>query len=233
MLQQLARDEQATDEFLHRIGAMRIHTLGSLHEALPDGAEAATSLEDLTWLFSSNYANRSYTMLMFNEAAWLMKTVRAMTSPRVAELGRGRGGTTILLAAAGADVVTVDSDKLEISEARRSGPADVSYGDSLTKTLDRLELGDQVEMVSADALDYVPEGSYDMVFVDLPFGLEEEERVFELWWPALRRGGWYILRDGREERMPGNVEMASRLDRRSDLTLHDGAVGKMVAATKS
>lgn len=233
MMQELARDRRATDEFMHRVGAVRLHELGPIHEALPDGVDGAAHLEDLTWLFSSNYANRAYTLTMLDEAAWLMKTIRAMRAPRVAEVGRGRGGTTVLLAASGATVVSLDNDKLELSEARRSGVEGMSYRDSLVKTLDRLGLRDRVELVSADARVYQPEGVFDLVYTDVPLGIEDQERLFTTWWPSLRSGGRYLLRDGREERMPDVMEMARRLGQRDDLTLDAAAVGKFVVAIKA
>lgn len=55
--------------------------------------------EDLTWLFENTTANRGTIRQNFNEAALLWKAVKATQGP-ILEIGRFRGGSTALLAAA-------------------------------------------------------------------------------------------------------------------------------------
>ena len=70
-------------------------------EAVPRNNDQG--FESLTWLFTCDSRNRGIIRQGFNEAALLWRAVKA-TSGTVLEIGRNRGGSTVLLtAAAGSD----------------------------------------------------------------------------------------------------------------------------------
>jgi predicted O-methyltransferase YrrM len=161
---------------------------GFVAEALPPGLERIDGFEDCAWLLSSNVLNHSSARLMIGEAAHLYSTVRALEgAPRVVEIGRFRGGTTLLLAAAGGRVLSIDIDAgLTESDA------------SLRSALSRLGLADRVELVFGDSGSYPHEpGSVDVVFVDGDHSYEGVSRDVAHWLPALRPGGVLLLHDAK------------------------------------
>src|SRR5579864_6129501 len=98
---------------LNLIGGGRLdaRTIGELRRSSSHGFMAVVigsntkpgqSFEDLAWLFTCDSRNRGLIRQGFDEAAVLWKAVRA-TSGNILEIGRNFGGSTVLLAAAGAD----------------------------------------------------------------------------------------------------------------------------------
>lgn len=219
------KDEGARQALLHRLGTFQMHDTRCIDMVMP-GARPIRGFEDVVWLLSSNYANRGMALLMLDEAAWLYRIINGLEGARVAELGRAKGGTTFLFAAAGAHVLSIDNGKLEAAERRRHGGLDVTYEEALRKALAAAGFDHRVELVAADAVDYSPPtASFDLVYHDIPLRLEAGLELFERWWPALRPGGRFILRDGREPRMPATVALADALRARNDLVLETGAPG--------
>lgn len=221
----MLHDESARDVLLHRLGTFQLHDPQRIDTVTP-GPRPVTGFEDLVWLLSSNYANRGLALLMLDEAAWLYRTITQMEGARVAELGRAKGGTTFLLAAAGAQVLSIDNGRLEAAERRRHGGLDVTYEEALRKALTAAGLDDRVELVTADAVDYPPQpASFDLVYHDIPLRLDAGLKLFERWWPAVAPGGRFILRDGREPRLPAARALTDALRARGDLVFETGAPG--------
>jgi predicted O-methyltransferase YrrM len=143
--------------------------------------------EDCAWLFGSNALNHGLSRQEIAEAAYLYRLVRSMSEPTVLELGRYKGGTTFLLAAAGAHVVSL--------ELREPHPGS---DDELRGALDRFGLLDRVELVLAasDAFEIVNGTAFDLVFIDAVLEYEYVSREVERFWAAIPDGGSLILRDG-------------------------------------
>lgn len=148
---------------------------------------APSRFDDLVWLFSSNPLNHRLARLDLDEAAYLYRLVRSLDSPLVAELGRFRGGTTVLLAAAGAEVVSVDNH-----------PRQPEWSRELAGALERLGLRERVEIVEGDTNSHPPgPGPYQVVVFDASVRREPLRAEVRNWWPALGPGGHAIFRDGR------------------------------------
>jgi predicted O-methyltransferase YrrM len=193
--------------------------------ALPDDLTRIDGFEDCVWLLSSNVVNHGTARLMLSEAARLYGTVRSLDHPRVVELGRYRGGTTVLMAAAGAHVLSLDVDAGLAESDRR-----------LRDVLERLGLAERVELVVADSGTYPAEpGSVDLVFVDGDHRYEGVVRDVENWLPAIRPGGFLALHDAQsvEPARPWNSppdgqvrgvhRFAAELRQRHDLREEPGA----------
>jgi predicted O-methyltransferase YrrM len=176
----------------------------------PSVRKSPQAFEDLIWLFSSNWLNHRFTRLDLDEAVYIHRLVRSLASPRAAELGRFRGGTTVLLAAAGARVVSVDSH-----------PLGDLWLPQLERALEHLGLRDRVELVVGDTRTHLPGPEpYQLLFFDASVRGEAVRAEIEQWWPALAPGGHALFRDGRPQ-LPHLVEVAeevARLERRSDAT---------------
>lgn len=189
-------------------------------EALPRDLGRIKGFEDCVGLLSSNVLNHFAARLMLGEASHLFATVRGLEgTPRVVEIGRYRGGTAFLLAAAGGDVLSIDIDE-QLRESDKS----------LRSALSRLGLEGKVELVFADSSTHpIEAGSIDLVFVDGDHSYEGVSRDVAHWVPALRRGGILLLHDAKwpEPSRPWNRppdaavlgvhRLVEELRRRSDL----------------
>jgi predicted O-methyltransferase YrrM len=141
--------------------------------------------EDCAWLLGSNVLNHGLSRLMIDEAAYLYRLVRSLASPVVVEIGRYRGGTTFLLAAAGGQVLSLD-----ISPAVADSDAE------LRGALERYGLSGRVTIEIADSHAYpVEPASYDIVFVDGDHTYDGARTDVERWLPGVTAGGHLILHD--------------------------------------
>jgi predicted O-methyltransferase YrrM len=153
--------------------------------ALERSPETIDRFEDCVWLLNSNVLNHGVSRLMLDEAAYLYRLVRSLEKPFVVEIGRYRGGTTFLLAAAGGRVLSLDID-----------PALVKEDERLMRALARFGLADQVLLEIADSHNYAVEpGAYDVVFVDGDHSFDGVRADVERWLPGVAPGGHLILHD--------------------------------------
>jgi predicted O-methyltransferase YrrM len=198
-------------------------TRESTFDRLPGSVDR---FEDCLGLFSWNQLNHGVSRLMLDEAGYLYRLVRELERPRVAELGRYRGGTTFMLAAAGADVLSIDKD---ISVAR--------FDEALIAALERHGLRDHVTLKIADSQTYpVAPSSLDLVFVDADHSYDGARADVRRWLPGLVSGGHLLMHDAVRPdpptpwRDPLNVEGLRRLHRElleDHGLLHRGTAGTL------
>lgn len=224
--------DRVTDAITHRMGVQGLNGPLGMDDAMPADLGDLDGFESLAWLFASNYANRHMALLMFDEAAWMFRTIKTMDSPRIAELGRAKGGTTLFMAASGAQVVSVDDGSFARSWAERHGQGVDEVDASLKAALRHAGIEDRVELVTADARSYEVSAAFDIVYVDIPMKESGMRSTFDTWWPAVKPGGMFILRDGREPRVPGANALAAALATRDDLDLARDVPGLFVVAVK-
>ena len=142
--------------------------------------------EEIVFLFNSAYGNRGRIRLDFDEAALLWQIVRLYEKPRVLEIGRLDGGSTIMLAAAAENGI-VDS----IDIAPRDDPG-------MMKILKKLDLRNvTVFVVDSHKAICLPTAGipYDVVFIDGDHSYEGARRDFLRWSKCLRDGGHLIFHD--------------------------------------
>lgn len=115
--------------------------------------KAGDSFEDLAWLFTCDSRNRGLIRQGFDEAALLWKAVKA-TAGNVLEIGRNFGGSTVLLAAAGADrqIYSIDNRSHENSACK-------AY-------LTRSEISQRVHLLVTDSRRTLPDLSFGLLFID-------------------------------------------------------------------
>jgi SAM-dependent methyltransferase len=156
----------------------------SFSAAWPADIGRVEDFADVTWLFTSSMLNHGLARQELSEAAYLWRLVRGHVTD-VAEIGRYRGGTTFLFAAAGAHVVSID----------RREPMPGSDAD-LLNALERAGLDDRVELVNADIREYVPGRTFGLVLFDIQSPYDVVAFGLERWWQAVAPGGSLIIRDG-------------------------------------
>jgi len=205
----------------------------SFDEAARAQPQPVRSFEDCAWLFSSNMLNHKLTRIEFEEAAYLFGLVKSMHEPQVAEIGRYKGGSTFLLAAAGADVLSIEDD---LGGQLRDGPP-------LAHALDRHGLRERVRIVIADSRTYPVElDRFDLVFVDGDHRYEGVRSDFEHWWPAVANGGHMIFHDAeRTDWTPsvpprseteGVIRLVHEIAARDDLVFQPEAPGTLAHCIK-
>jgi SAM-dependent methyltransferase len=190
-LGQALRDEQTYAWLTHKMGNDIAMSSFDIATAIPRNLSSIKGFEDCYWLYDSNPLNHGASRLRFDEAAFLYKLTGQLNNPKVAEIGRYKGGTALLLAAAGAAVTSLDNGRI---------PGQNDFSDSLITALKQVSLEDRVDVVVADALEYeVEPESYDLVFLDNGLNsFDMGRRFFEHWWETVRKGGFFIFRDGKD-----------------------------------
>ncbi len=154
-----------------------------------------TGFEDLAFLFSSNQLNHGIASLQFDEAAYLYKLVRGLARAPVVEIGRFRGGGTLLLASA-------------LSPGSRLWSYDVvsEHDVALRQALSRYKLEDRVELVVGDSrVAEAPPNGCDLVFIDGDHTYDGARADYVRWRELVRPGGHLLFHDAIDAGRYGNV----------------------------
>jgi predicted O-methyltransferase YrrM len=153
--------------------------------AVTSWPETLDGFEDLAFLFSSNQLNHGVASLQVDEAALLYRHARGREGATFAEIGRFRGGSTLLFASALGEGSTLWSYDI--------GPADDA---ALTDALRRYGVEERVRLVVADSrtIDPPPE-PLDLLFVDGDHRYEGVKADTERWLPFVRPGGVLLFHD--------------------------------------
>jgi predicted O-methyltransferase YrrM len=156
--------------------------------------ERLGGFHDLAFLFTSSSLNAGIARLAFDEAACLYGLVSDLDAPVVAEIGRFKGGSTLLLAAAAAPRGRVYSYDLHVKmQAERSGE---SLDDDLRAALGRYGLAESVDIRVGDSRTAEPPPSpCDVIFLDGDHSYEGVRADLEHWLQALAPDGHLLLHD--------------------------------------
>jgi predicted O-methyltransferase YrrM len=154
--------------------------------------ERIGGFEDLTFLFSSTVLAHGIASLRFDEAALLYRLVRELQPNLVVEIGRYRGGSTLLLAAALDGKGIVHSYDIDTRQGRDGNGLDRE----LVAALERFGLRERVELHVADSRTVRPPSEpIDVLFVDGDHSEEGVRADFEHWSPRVRVGGHVLFHD--------------------------------------
>lgn len=137
--------------------------------ALGDGLESAPGeirgFEDLAWLFASNQANFGMISMALDEAAYLYRLARSLRGATCLEIGRFKGGSSFLLAAAIDNESTLVSIDNHSKMQRTFSGADLDR--ELSEALARYGLNAKVKLLVGDSATFPVAGeSYDLIFID-------------------------------------------------------------------
>ena len=193
-------------------------------ERWPDGVRG---FEDLAFMFRSSQLDHGIASLRFDEAAYLYGLVRSLGRATVAELGRYKGGSTVVIAAA-----LAEGSELWSYDLHLHGPG-VPRGEDLDReladALERLGLAEKVRLFVADTrtADPPPEPC-GLVFVDGDHSYEGARADVERWRGFLRPGGHMLFHDavdtgGWGTVHPGVVRLVGELEREQGVRREAGA----------
>lgn len=167
-----------------------------------------SGFEDLTFLFWVSPLNRGMLRQDFDEAALLFKTVNNISNPKGVEIGRFKGGSTILLAAA----VGLKGKLISI---------DIEPQDDLVlqDIINNLGMNDRVDIITGNSKEIILHDIYDFVFIDGDHSYEVAKSDHNKWGALVKVGGFIIHHDmGYTRHFSTQWETLSKL--RSDILLH-------------
>ena len=156
--------------------------------------EAIDGFEDLAFLFSSNQLNHGIISQQLDEAALLYRLVRRVGAAPIVEIGRFKGGSTFLIAAAmdpGAHLYSYD---VHVPLRAEFTGADLDRG--LDAALRRYGLEGRVDLIVADSTTAEPPSSAcALLLVDGDHSYEGARADWERWRGAVRPGGHVLFHD--------------------------------------
>ncbi len=164
---------------------------GSDFEHVRNWPDRLDAFEDLTFLFTSTILAHGVASLRLDEATYLYRLVRGAQPATVLEIGRFRGGSTVLIAAA-LERGVLHSYDIDTRQGRDGAELDRQ----LRGVLERYALSDRVRLHVADSRSADPPlEPIDVLFVDGDHSEEGVRADFERWSPHLRQGGHLLFHD--------------------------------------
>ena len=146
------------------------------------------NFEDIAWLFRPLMTSRKTVQLDFDEAAYLFSLARSRPSCHALEIGRYRGGSTLLLAVA----VDENSKLVSIDNLAKIGCDD----SALMNVLKKAGLLHKVELIVQDSTGVeVMADSCDIIFIDGDHTYEGVMKDYEHWKYAVKAGGHLLFHD--------------------------------------
>jgi predicted O-methyltransferase YrrM len=166
--------------------------------------ESVRGFEDLAFMFSSNQLNHGVASLQFDEAALLFHLARDIESGPVAEIGRFKGGSTIVFASALPQGVELWSYDFHV--ALRPDMPGAELDEELRAALVRFGLEEKVHLLVADSrIAEPPPGELALLFIDGDHSYEGAKADFDRWSAFVRPGGHVLLHDAVDTGGYGNV----------------------------
>jgi predicted O-methyltransferase YrrM len=160
--------------------------------------------EDLAFLFSSNQLNHGIASLQLDEAALLFRLSRDAESGPFAEIGRFKGGSTLIFASALPDGAELWSYDLLV--ALRPDMPGEQLDLELRGALERYGLDRKVHLVVGDSRTVdPPPAPLELLFVDGDHTYEGARADYERWRNFVRPGGHLLFHDAVDTGRYGNV----------------------------
>lgn len=163
---------------------------GSGFTAVTRWPDRLEGFEDLAFLFSSTILAHGIASLRLDEAAYLFRLIRNERPATVVEIGRYRGGSTFVLAAALQSGVLHSYD-IETRQGRSGAELDRE----LSAALERYGLSDRVKLHVADSRAADPPHRIGVLFLDGDHSEEGVRADFERWSAHLPPRGHLLFHD--------------------------------------
>ncbi len=182
--------------------------------------DSLDGFEDVAFLFSSNQLSHGIVSLQLDEAALLYRLARRVArGAAVVEIGRFKGGSTLMLASAlpeGAELWSYD-----LHVALRPDLTGPQLDGELESALDRYGLGERVRLVVGDSRTAEPPPrAPEVVFIDGDHSYEGARADYERWSPLVAPGGHVLFHDavdtgGYGNHYPGVARLVEEVERDS------------------
>jgi predicted O-methyltransferase YrrM len=156
--------------------------------------ESVGGFEDLAFLFTSSQLDHGIISQELDEAARLYRVAREVDGGAVVEIGRFKGGSTFLLAAALAGRAELWSFDIHVvHDASFTG---ASLDDELHDALRRYDLADHVHLIVGDSRTATPPPEpIRVLFVDGDHSYEGVRADWDHWGDKLSVGGHVLFHD--------------------------------------
>ncbi|HEY3962049.1 MAG TPA: class I SAM-dependent methyltransferase [Gaiellaceae bacterium] len=202
-------------EWVRRLGRTSVGK-NLIHTAvLPDPAamrfanvdrwpDSVRGFEDLAFMFSSNQLNHGVASLQFDEAALLYRLARDVRRGPIAEIGRFKGGSTVMFASAlpeGAELWSYD-----LHVALRPDMSGELLDGELGDALRRLGVEHKVHLLVGDSRTIEPPPApLELLFIDGDHSYEGAKADFERWSAFVQSDGHVLFHDAVDTGGYGNV----------------------------
>lgn len=169
--------------------------------------------EDLTFLFNCDKTNRGWCRMDFDEAACVYRNLRQLSARDVmhltgVEIGRAKGGSTILIASAiSGKLISIDNKPVN---------DDALIVALQNKNINNVTLiiGNSEEVEIDTMLNHIGQSSIDFVFIDGNHSYRAAKKDFDIYSAIVRKGGIVMFHDMVKSRR--NAENDIRLERLYD-----------------
>lgn len=201
---------------------------GARYSTVHGWPQGLRGFEDLAFLFSSNQLHHAIISMSVHEGALLWRRADGLRDATVAEIGRSKGGSTLLLAAAVGEGSHVYSYDLHV-KATAGAESDAE----LRSVLERYGLADRVTLVVGDSRTAEPPPNpCAVVLVDGDHSYEGVRADFEAWRDRVRIGGHMLFHDaaGGQLSRPheGVIQFVEELERDDSGFVRREAAGTLV-----
>jgi len=155
--------------------------------------------EHLAGLFASTSLDHAVISMPIRQAAYVFGLIRGMKARRIIEIGRYKGGSTLVIAAAmGGEgefwSIDIGDKEARLHDGGFSRPFDEQIGDTCAR------LGLQVDLLVGDSRTIeVDTGEIDLVFIDGDHSYEGVKNDFERFGKRVRVGGAVLFDDAFDE----------------------------------
>ncbi len=206
------------------------------YTAVDDWPDEIHGLEDITFLFSSNQLSHGIASLQIDEAGLLFRLARDLGPQPIVEIGRFKGGSTLLLASAMHPEAELWSYDLHV--ALRPDMPGSRLDEELRTALERYGLAERVHLVVGDSRTAEPPPRpAGLVFVDGDHSYEGARADFDRWREHVAPGGHLLFHDavdtgGYGNHYAGVVRVAGEVERDREFTRRANA-GSIAHFTRS
>jgi predicted O-methyltransferase YrrM len=160
--------------------------------------EQLAGFEDLAFLFSSHQLHHAIIGMAVDEAAYLFRLARTVgPEATLVEIGRSRGGSTLLLATAMPRDARLFS--YDVHAKKTPGPTGAELDAELRGVLERYGFAARVALLVGDSRSVPhPSPRCDLVLVDGDHTYEGCRADYEHWREAIPAGGHLVFHDAAE-----------------------------------
>lgn len=161
--------------------------------------EGRLQFEHLAGLFASTSLDHAVISMPIRQAAYLFGLIRQTKARKVIEIGRYKGGSTLVIAAAmGGEgefwSIDIGDKEARLHDSKLCRPFDQQIADACTR------LGLQVNLLVGDSRKIeVDTGEIDLVFIDGDHSYEGVKNDFERFGKRVRIGGAVLFDDALDE----------------------------------